>query len=63
MMKDYLSTGVLPPSQHNELTSVYYHPEKRHPISDPYKVPTGALGGDINSGSDGNVTVPAAFLP
>lgn len=63
MINEYLNTGILPTSRQDEFVSVYHHPQKRRPISDPYKVPTGALAGDIDSGADGNITVPAQFLP
>jgi hypothetical protein len=56
--KEFLKTGVLPRVQSSAEVSVYLPGMTRAPISNPYKVPTGAGAGDVDSG---NVVVEIPF--
>jgi len=60
--RDYLKTGILPKVSIGPLVSVYSPGMQPSNALDPYKVATGALAGDQDSGSAGNITVET-FLP
>lgn len=47
--KEFLRTGELPRPRHESLVSSYLPNMHRPPVSDPYKVPTGVVAGDIDS--------------
>ncbi len=62
IMKDFLRTGILPNASIGPLVSVYSPDMPQPAILDPYNVTTGALAGDQDSGSAGNISV-GTWLP
>lgn len=49
--KAFLRNGTVPAAQESEQVSVYTPGMVRKPVSDPYQVVTGALAGDVDSGT------------
>jgi hypothetical protein len=47
----FLRDGTLPKAQDTPQVTVYTPGMTRKPVSDPYKVPTGAEAGDVDSGA------------
>jgi hypothetical protein len=62
LMHEFLKTGILPATSNGTLVSVYAPGSAQPKFENPYEVPTGALAGDLDSGSAGNITV-GTFLP